>query len=101
MKGYRAEGVKGYETEVSQAERHSHKGVRTPYSHTSSPSTLPPSDPAGAGGRDIDGTTRGLGGTPGLPVTSCGEENITMVDDSRYPMENILIHEMGHTVMWV
>ena len=24
-----------------------------------------------------------------------------MVDDTRYPMENILIHEMGHTVMWV
>lgn len=32
-------------------------------------------------GRDIDGTTRGLGGTAAIPVTSCGEENLTMVDD--------------------
>ena len=62
--------------------------------------TLPSPDPL-AGGRDIDGTTRGLGGTLELPVTSCGEENITMLDDSRYPMESILVHEMGHTVMWV
>ena len=51
-----------------------------------------------AGGRDIDGTTRGLGGSCGLPVTSCGEENLTMMSDTRYPMENILVHEMGHTV---
>ena len=33
------------------------------------------------GGRDIDATTRGLGGTVDVPVTSCGEENLTMVDD--------------------
>jgi hypothetical protein len=32
-------------------------------------------------GRDIDGTTRGLGGTAAIPVTSCGEENLTMVGD--------------------
>lgn len=33
------------------------------------------------GGRDIDATTRGLGATPVVPTTSCGEENLTMVDD--------------------
>jgi hypothetical protein len=32
-------------------------------------------------GRDIDSTTRGLGGTLAIPVTSCGEENLTMVED--------------------
>ncbi|GAX80570.1 hypothetical protein CEUSTIGMA_g8007.t1 [Chlamydomonas eustigma] len=51
------------------------------------------------GGRDLDGTARGLGGTKQLPLTTCGEENLTMVDDRHYPMENILIHELGHTVM--
>lgn len=53
------------------------------------------------GGRDIDGTTRGLGGSKELPVTSVGEENLTMVDDQHYPMENILIHEFGHSVMLI
>lgn len=33
------------------------------------------------GARDIDATTRGLGATRAVPTTSCGEENITMVDD--------------------
>jgi len=33
------------------------------------------------GARDIDGTTRGLGATAAVPTTSCGEENLTMVDD--------------------
>ncbi|KAG1655299.1 hypothetical protein FOA52_002458 [Chlamydomonas sp. UWO 241] len=51
------------------------------------------------GGRDLDTTTRGLGGSASLPVTSCGEENLTMVDDCHYSVENILIHELGHTVM--
>lgn len=32
--------------------------------------------------RDIDATTRGLGGTQTVPVTSCGEENLTMQDDT-------------------
>jgi hypothetical protein len=31
--------------------------------------------------RDIDKTTRGLGATRSNPTTSCGEENLTMVDD--------------------
>ena len=51
------------------------------------------------GGRDMDSTTRGLGGSLELPVTSCGEENLTMVDDKSYSMENILIHEFGHSIM--
>eukprot|EP00798_Chlamydomonas_sp_ICE-L_P023037 gene23037-30232_t len=53
----------------------------------------------GLGGRDLDKTARGLGGTPINPVTSCAEENLTMVDDSHYPMENIMIHEFGHAIM--
>ena len=53
------------------------------------------------GGRDLDSTTRGLGGSKELPVASVGEENITMVNDSYYPMENILIHEFGHSVMLI
>uniref|UniRef100_A0A7S0WVU0 von Hippel-Lindau disease tumour suppressor beta domain-containing protein n=1 Tax=Chlamydomonas leiostraca TaxID=1034604 RepID=A0A7S0WVU0_9CHLO len=52
-----------------------------------------------AGGRDIDATTRGLGGTQSCALTTCGEENLTMVDDRSYPSENILVHEFGHTVM--
>lgn len=31
--------------------------------------------------RDLDTTARGLGGTPSVPVTSCGEENLTMEGD--------------------
>lgn len=34
-----------------------------------------------AGGRDLDATTRGLGGTQSCPLTTCGEENLTMIDD--------------------
>lgn len=33
------------------------------------------------GARDIDATTRGLGATPAVPTTSCGEENLLMQDD--------------------
>lgn len=51
------------------------------------------------GGRDLDGTTRGLGGTPSCPVTSFGEENVTREGDKRYPQESILVHELAHTVM--
>jgi hypothetical protein len=51
------------------------------------------------GGRDMDSTTRGLGGTAESPVTSCGEENLLMEDDACYPSENILVHEFGHAVM--
>lgn len=51
------------------------------------------------GGRDLDATTRGLGATPCNPLTTCGEENLTMVHDTRYPKENILVHEFGHAIM--
>jgi hypothetical protein len=50
-------------------------------------------------GRCFDEACRGLGGGPSVPTTSVGEENCTMVDDGRYPMENILVHEFAHTVM--
>jgi hypothetical protein len=31
--------------------------------------------------RNLDKTARGLGGTPSVPVTSVGEENVTMEGD--------------------
>ncbi|GIL88810.1 hypothetical protein Vretimale_16970 [Volvox reticuliferus] len=49
-------------------------------------------------GRDLDTSARGLGATPAVPVTSCGEENLTMQGDRWYPCQSILIHEMGHMV---
>jgi hypothetical protein len=33
------------------------------------------------GGRDIDGTTRGMGATCSVPTASCSEENLTMTGD--------------------
>ncbi len=36
---------------------------------------------ARTGGRDLDATTRGLGGNHGCPMCTCGEENLTMVND--------------------
>lgn len=50
-------------------------------------------------GRDYDLGTRGLGGTIANPVTSVGEENVTMVGDEKYPSESILVHEFAHAVM--
>lgn len=50
-------------------------------------------------GRDFDKGTRGLGGSIACPWTTVGEENITMIDDSRYPYESILVHEFAHCVM--
>ena len=50
-------------------------------------------------GRDIDQGTRGLGGVPGNPTSTVGEENITMDSWDTYPAESILVHEFGHTVM--
>jgi len=50
-------------------------------------------------GRDYDSGTRGLGGTTSNPVTSVGEENITMMDDDHYRHESILVHELAHAVM--
>ncbi|KAG2483963.1 hypothetical protein HYH03_017208 [Edaphochlamys debaryana] len=49
-------------------------------------------------GRDLDTSARGLGATPAIPVTSCGEENLTMQGDRWYPCQSILVHEMGHAV---
>ncbi|PNW69584.1 hypothetical protein CHLRE_46g760947v5, partial [Chlamydomonas reinhardtii] len=44
-------------------------------------------------GRHLDTSARGLGATPAIPVTSCGEENLTMVKDRWYPCQSILVHE--------
>lgn len=54
--------------------------------------------------RAVADRTRGLGGTRGTPVTSCGEENLlclsrAIAEDRHYPNESILVHEFGHTVM--
>lgn len=49
--------------------------------------------------RSFDHGTRGLGGSRGCPVCSCGEENVTMVNDRWYSQESILIHELAHSVM--
>ncbi|KAG2427178.1 hypothetical protein HXX76_010897 [Chlamydomonas incerta] len=49
-------------------------------------------------GRHIDTSARGLGATPSIPVTSCGEENLTMERDRWYPCQSILVHEVGHAV---
>jgi len=41
-----------------------------------------------------DRRARGLGGR----ITSCGEENLLNLPGDRYPTENILVHEFGHTI---
>ncbi|KDD74869.1 hypothetical protein H632_c1021p0, partial [Helicosporidium sp. ATCC 50920] len=50
-------------------------------------------------GRETDGRTRGLGATINVPVSSVGEENLTMVGEHRYASESILVHEWAHAVM--
>lgn len=50
-------------------------------------------------GRDFDERIRGLGGNLAIPWTTVGEENITMINDRRYPYESILVHEFAHCVM--
>jgi hypothetical protein len=50
-------------------------------------------------GRDFDTDTRGLGGNIACPWTTVGEENVTMIEDSKYPYESILVHEFAHCVM--
>jgi len=50
-------------------------------------------------GRCFDQGTRGLGGTKAVPVTTVGEENVTMERDAYFPSESILVHEFGHMVM--
>jgi len=52
-----------------------------------------------ADGRCFDQGTRGLGGTKAVPVTTVGEENVTMERDAYFPLESILVHEFGHMVM--
>ena len=65
------------------------------------PVSVPP--PASSPGpaiesRDMDSTTRGLGGAR---CTSVGEENLAsdIASDPFYRDESILVHEFGHTVM--
>ncbi|GAX79212.1 hypothetical protein CEUSTIGMA_g6652.t1 [Chlamydomonas eustigma] len=50
-------------------------------------------------GRDLNATSRGLGGTLSIPLTSVGEENLTMKDDRMYPCQSIYVHELGHAVL--
>lgn len=39
---------------------------------------------------------RGLGGSPEIPLSSAGEENLLCLEDDRYRGENILVHEFAH-----
>jgi hypothetical protein len=48
--------------------------------------------------RNLSMSSRGLGGTPTVPVTSCSEENLTMDEDRFYPCQSIFVHEFGHAV---
>eukprot|EP00195_Chlamydomonas_chlamydogama_P015254 CAMPEP_0202891678 /NCGR_PEP_ID=MMETSP1392-20130828/1679_1 /ASSEMBLY_ACC=CAM_ASM_000868 /TAXON_ID=225041 /ORGANISM="Chlamydomonas chlamydogama, Strain SAG 11-48b" /LENGTH=532 /DNA_ID=CAMNT_0049575503 /DNA_START=91 /DNA_END=1690 /DNA_ORIENTATION=+ len=50
-------------------------------------------------GRNLDKTSRGLGATSAIPVTSVGEENLMMDNDPLYPCQSILVHEFGHAVL--
>ncbi|KAL6778339.1 hypothetical protein ACKKBG_A17815 [Auxenochlorella protothecoides x Auxenochlorella symbiontica] len=54
---------------------------------------------SGNGGGRVETATRGLGGGTSNPVSSVGEENLTMEDDVHYGCESILIHEWAHAVM--
>ena len=47
---------------------------------------------------DWNQRARGLGGTPGNPITTAGEENLLCLADDRYRGENILVHEFAHAV---
>lgn len=53
----------------------------------------------GADGRSFDDQCRGVGGVPGCPMCSVGQENLEMSEDDRYYQESILVHEFGHSVM--
>jgi hypothetical protein len=50
-------------------------------------------------GTDWDNRARGLGGVPGNPITTVGEENLLGLSSDRYRGENVLIHEFGHAIM--
>jgi hypothetical protein len=45
-----------------------------------------------------DRRARGLGATLQRPATSCGEENLLCFAGDPYATENILIHELAHTI---
>ncbi len=47
---------------------------------------------------DWDARARGVGGTPQVPVTSVGEENLLCLAGDRYAGESILVHEFAHTL---
>lgn len=48
---------------------------------------------------DWDARGRGYGATEYIPLMSCGEENIIMVDrNERYRTESIMVHEFAHNV---
>lgn len=48
---------------------------------------------------DWDTRTRGVGATFEVPVTSVGEENLLRLANDVYLGENILVHELGHTLL--
>jgi formylglycine-generating enzyme required for sulfatase activity len=48
---------------------------------------------------DWNERARGLGATMAIPVTSAGEENLTCLPCDRYRGENVLMHELGHSIM--
>lgn len=47
---------------------------------------------------DWNQRARGLGGTPGNPITTAGEENLLCLVVDRYRGENILVHEFAHSI---
>jgi hypothetical protein len=47
---------------------------------------------------DWNQRARGLGGTPGNPITTAGEENLLCLAGDRYDGESILVHEFAHAV---
>lgn len=51
------------------------------------------------GNDDLDGTTKGLGGSVTCPFATVGEENLLMTPGDKYFQESILIHELAHSVM--
>lgn len=53
----------------------------------------------GLSARDYrDARVRGLGGSATDPFCSCGEENLLGYPGDPYPTENILIHELAHSI---
>ena len=50
-------------------------------------------------GRTFDSGCRGVGGVPGCPCTSVGEENLLMLEDDSFSNESIMVHEFAHACM--